>query len=175
VAVKVWDALVRISHWTLVACVAAAWFTRQHLHEWVGYAALSIVALRIVWGFIGSRYARFRQFIRSPSCTLAYARAVATHREPRYLGHNPLGGWMIAALLATVALAGGTGWLATSDRYWGVEWVEELHEACADALLILVALHLAGVVVSSVRHRENLVHAMLTGRKPAPRPGDVFE
>jgi len=173
--VKVWDAFVRIAHWMLVACVAAAWFTRQHLHEWIGYAALAVMALRILWGLIGSKYARFAGFVRSPGKTFSYARAVMQGAEPRYLGHNPLGGWMIVALLGTVALVGATGWLATTDRYWGVEWVEDLHEALADALLVLVALHVAGVVLTSVRQRENLPRAMITGRKAAPRPGDVFE
>ena len=95
--------------------------------------------------------------------------------ERRYLGHNPLGGWMIVTLLATLAEVCATGWLATTDRYWGVEWVQELHEICAEALLALVALHVAGVVLESLRHRENLARAMITGRKAAPRPGDVFE
>jgi cytochrome b len=173
--VKVWDAFVRVAHWTLVTCVAAAWFTHQRLHEWIGYAALAVVALRFVWGFVGTRYARFGQFVLTPARTLQYARAVVARREPRYLGHNPLGGWMIVALLGTVALVGATGWLATTDRYWGVEWVEDLHEALADALLALVVLHVAGVVVTSLRHRENLLRAMLTGKKEAPRPGDLFE
>ena len=172
---KVWDAFVRLAHWTLVAWVGAAWFARGAPHEWLGYAALGVVVLRLAWGRLGTRYARFGQFVLGPGRTLAYARSVLERREARYLGHNPLGAWMIVALLAAVALAGVTGWLATTERYWGVEWVEELHELCADGLLGLAALHLAGVAYSSLRHRENLVRAMLTGRKAAPRPGDVFE
>lgn len=173
--VKVWDALVRVMHWMLVGCIAAAWFTQQRLHEWIGYAALAVIALRFAWGFVGSRYARFGSFVVSPRKVLQYAHALRRGNEPRYLGHNPLGGWMIVALLGMVAVVSGTGWLATTDRYWGVAWVEELHEACADALLLLVALHVAGVAATSLRQRENLVRAMLTGRKAAPRPGDVFE
>ena len=173
--VKVWDALVRVMHWTLVACVAATWFTRGELHEWIGYAALAVVLLRLAWGCVGSRHARFGQFVLGPARTLAYAQAVLARREPRYLGHNPLGAWMIVALLAALAAVGGTGWLAATDRYWGVEWVQELHELCADALLALVALHVAGVILTSLRHRENLVRAMVTGAKASPRPGDVFE
>ncbi len=94
-AVRVWDPLVRIGHWLLVASVAAAWFTRHGggvWHEWIGYAAVAIVAFRILWGWVGSRYARFAQFIRRPSDTIAYARGVVGGTEPRYLGHNPLGG-----------------------------------------------------------------------------------
>jgi cytochrome b len=82
---------------------------------------------------------------------------------------------MIVALLSAVAAAGATGWLATTERYWGVEWVEELHEACANALLVLAGLHVAGVALTSLRQRENLVRAMWSGRKAAPRPGDVLE
>jgi cytochrome b len=173
--VRVWDAVVRLAHWSLVGCVAFAWFSRGALHEAVGYAALALVALRLVWGWTGTRYARFGQFVRAPSQTFAYARAFLARREPRYLGHNPLGGWMILALLAALVIAGATGWLSVTDRYWGVQWLQELHELCADALLALAALHVAGVVLASLRHRENLVRAMITGTKALPRPGDVFE
>jgi cytochrome b len=173
--VRVWDALVRVAHWTLVACIAAAWFTNGALHDAVGYAALVVLAVRLTWGTIGPRYARFRQFVAGPAATLAYARLFAARREPRYLGHNPLGGWMIVALLVTVALTAGSGWLSSTDRFWGVPWLQETHALLADALLVLVGLHLAGVLYASVRHRENLVRAMLTGRKRAPRPGDILE
>jgi len=173
--VKVWDAFVRVAHWMLVATVLAAWFTRRELHEWLGYGALAVVALRIAWGFIGSRYARFSQFVRRPALTLAYAGRVASGREPRYLGHNPLGAWMVVALLAAVALTALSGWLSVTERYWGVAWVQETHEACADLLAGLALLHLVGVAYTSVRHRENLVRAMLTGSKAPPRAGDVFE
>jgi cytochrome b len=173
--VRVWDALVRTAHWTLVACVLAAWFTRESLHEWLGYAALAVVVLRIAWGFAGPRYARFKQFVRAPAPTLSYARALAAGRAPRYLGHNPLGAWMIVALLATAGLTGASGWLSVTDRYWGIAWVQDTHEALADALAVLAIVHVAGIAYMSLRHRENLVAAMVTGRKRAPRPGDVLE
>ena len=172
---RVWDAFVRIAHWTLVSCVIAAWFARGALHEWLGYAALVVVLLRIVWGFSGPRYARFAQFVRGPSPTLAYAERVLAREEARYLGHNPLGGWMIVALLGMLILVSASGWLVTTDRYWGVEWVEDLHEALADALVALALLHVGGVVYASLRHRENLVGAMVSGRKRPPAAGDVFE
>jgi len=178
--VRVWDPLLRIAHWTLVASIVAAWITSElkldaakRAHEWAGYAALAVVALRLVWGWIGPRYARFGQFVRPPAATLAYARAVIAHAERRYIGHNPLGGWAVVALLALTAAAGLSGWLSVTDRFWGVEWMQELHEALANALYALVGLHLGGVVFTSWRHRENLVRAMLTGRKPTPAPGDV--
>ena len=95
------------------------------------------------------------------------------HAEPRYIGHNPLGGWAIVGLLALTAAASLSGWLSVTDRFWGVEWMQDLHETLADALYAFVGLHLAGVAFTSWRHRENLVRAMLTGFKPAPRPGDA--
>lgn len=174
---RVWDPLVRIGHWVLVASVVLAWLTRHGgglWHEWLGYASLAVIALRVLWGFIGPRYARFADFVRPPSAMLRYARAALARREPRHLGHNPLGGWMIVALIANVVLVGTSGWLYTTDTFWGMQWVEDLHEALADTLIVLAALHVAGVTVASHRHGENLVAAMVHGRKPAPREGDVI-
>jgi cytochrome b len=170
----VWDPLVRVLHWTLVASVLGAWLTAEierdaarRVHEWLGYAALAVIAVRFVWGWVGSRYARFADFVPGPVKTIAYARAVLSRTEPRYLGHNPLGGWMVVALLVMVAAAGLTGWLSVTDRFWGVEWMQELHEAMANTLLVLAGFHVAGVIYTSVHHRENLVRAMFTGRKRA--------
>ncbi|MCD6040941.1 MAG: cytochrome [Burkholderiales bacterium] len=177
---QIWDLFVRIAHWTLVVSILGAWLTSEIdgkaaevVHEWLGYAALAVLALRIPWGWIGSRYARFSQFVRGPRKTIAYARSLATGHEPRHLGHNPLGAWMIVALIVMIIAASGSGWLYVTDRFWGEEWLEDLHEGLANILFTLVALHVAGVVFSSLRHRENLVRAMITGRKRAPQPGDV--
>ena len=104
---------------------------------------------------------------------LGYAGLFLRHREPRYLGHNPLGGWMIVALIAAVILTGSSGWLYTTDASWGVKWVEDVHEALAIVLLVLVGFHIAGVVVTSVRHRENLAAAMDHGRNRPPHSTDV--
>jgi cytochrome b len=169
--IKVWDLLVRLLHWSLVVSVVGAWLTREGnelRHEQLGYAALAIVTVRFVWGFIGSRYARFGEFVRSPRETFGYLRAVVAHREPRHIGHNPLGGWMIVVLLTTIAVICWTGWLYTTETYWGVAWVGELHEGATDVLIALVALHVAGVVFTSIRQKENLVKAMITGTKRAP-------
>jgi cytochrome b len=177
--VRVWDPLVRIAHWTLALSVLGAWICAElegkaaAVHEWLGYAVLAILALRIAWGWIGTRYARFSQFVRSPRRTLAYAAALAAGTAPRYLGHNPLGGWMIVALVVTAAATALSGWLYVTDWFWGAEWLEETHEALANALLALAALHVAGVVFSGVRDGENLVRAMIDGRKRPPEPGDV--
>ena len=172
----VWDRIVRTGHWLLVTGVAAAWLTSEGArdwHEYIGYLVLGLVCLRLCWGVIGSRYARFTQFIYSPACTLKYAVQVMHGKQPRYIGHNPLGGWMIAALLATLLGVCFTGWLYTTDRYWGVEWLEELHEGLAVLLLILVAGHVAGVVFTSVREGENLVTSMLHGKKRAAGKEDI--
>jgi cytochrome b len=169
-SVPVWDPLVRIGHWSLVVCVAVSWATGEGgagWHEGFGYAALAIITIRIVWGFAGPRTARFADFVRTPAATVAYGLRVLSGTEPRHLGHNPLGGWMIVALIICIVATGFTGWLYTTDRYWGVEWVGELHEALANTLLVLIALHVAGVILASWRHRENLVAAMLHGRKRA--------
>jgi len=166
--VKVWDPLVRIGHWLLVISVLTAWLTRHspgRWHEWLGYAALAVVAVRVIWGFSGPRRARFVDFVRSPRVTLRYAREVLARSEPRHAGHNPLGGWMILALLVAISFVGFTGWLYTTDRFWGVEWVENLHETSSDVLIAFVLLHVVGVVFSSLRHRENLVGSMVHGRK----------
>lgn len=168
--VKVWDPLVRIGHWLLACSVLSAWLTRHSAgpwHEWLGYAALVIVGVRLVWGWRGSRHARFAEFLISPRSTLAYAGAMLRRCEPRSLGHNPLGGWMIVALLINVTLVGASGWLYTTDRYWGVEWVETLHDQLANILFVLIGLHVAGVLYASLHHRENLIAAMLHGRKRA--------
>jgi cytochrome b len=166
--VRVWDPLVRIGHWLLAASVLLAWLTRHgasQKHEWIGYAALAIAGVRLLWGWRGSTHARFADFLRGPRDTLAYASAMLSRREPRSLGHNPLGGWMIVALLIMVALVSASGWLYTTDRFWGVEWVETLHNTLANVLFALIALHIGGVLYGSVRHRENLIAAMLHGRK----------
>ena len=173
---RVWDRAVRVLHWTLVVAVALSALglvALFGLHQPAGYVALAAVLARIVWGAIGSRYARFAQFVRGPRASLRYARALAAGREPRFVGHNPLGGWMVVALmLCTVALA-VTGWVYTTDAFWGDESVETVHRALAWTLLGLVAAHVAGVLFTSLRQRENLVASMLSGAKRAPAQVDV--
>ncbi len=168
--IRVWDPVVRVLHWSLALSVIGAWVTHEvsgGIHEILGYVALAIVGLRLIWGVVGSRHARWSAFIRSPAQSWAYARLVLRGQEARHLGHNPLGGWMIVALLGAVSAASLSGWLFVTDAFWGVPWVEELHARCADALLVLVPLHVAGVIFTSRRQRENLVAAMWHGRKRA--------
>jgi cytochrome b len=165
---KVWDLWVRIGHWLLVFSIAAAWLTRHGggaLHEWLGYAALALVAIRIVWGFVGSTHARFRDFVFKPKTVIDYAKALPQRREAHYLGHNPLGGYMVIALLVTVVLTAVSGWLYTTDRFWGIEWVGNTHALLSDVLLVLIAVHIAGVIFASRREGQNLVASMFHGRK----------
>lgn len=174
--VQVWGLWLRATHWALAAAIAVAWFSGEallRLHELAGYTALALVAGRCIGGWRAGRYARFRQFVRSPAQVRRYAAEVLARRERRYLGHNPLGGWMAVALLATVAAVGVTGWMYSLDMFWGLAWVEWLHRSLAWTLVALIALHLAGVAFTSWRHRENLAAAMLSGHKRPPEPGDV--
>lgn len=174
--VRVWDRVVRSFHWTLVLSFVAAWLTShssENIHHWAGYAAAGLVAMRLVWGVLGTRYARFSQFVRDPATVLRYLSAILSSREARYIGHNPAGGAMVIVLIAAMGSTALTGWLMTTDTYFGVAWVEAAHSLAAHGLLLLVFLHIGGVVLASLRHRENLVRAMITGRKRKAEPADI--
>jgi cytochrome b len=174
--VKVWGRVVRALHWGGVVAVTTAWVTSSRWvswHEPAGYVVLAMVSARIAWGFTGSGHARFAGFVRGPRATWHYARQLVLRREARHLGHNPLGGWMIVALLLCMLGVCATGWLFTTDMFWGSDTVAAWHSALAWALLGLVAVHVAGVVFTSVRHRENLVASMLDGDKRAPSGDDT--
>lgn len=164
---RVWDPLVRLAHWTFVFGCAAAFLTQdmRTAHKVVGYVVLAAVLVRIAWGFVGSHHARFASFVRGPREVLAYVRAMVRGAEPYYEGHNPLGALMILALLLLLLVIGVSGWMLTLDAFWGEEWVEELHATSANLLLGLVPVHVAGVIFASLRHRDNLVWAMITGNK----------
>jgi cytochrome b len=177
---RVWDPLVRLLHWTQAGAVAACWVSGHWppddfdaVHQTAGYVAGAVVALRLVWGFAGSRHARFAQFVRGPRAVLAYARALRAGHEPRHIGHNPLGAWMVLALLGSTATLALSGWLYTSEWLWGYAWLSALHAALAWLIAALVAGHLGGVALTSWRHRENLVATMFSGRKRAPDTGDI--
>ncbi len=175
--VRVWDRLLRLLHWSLVASVALAWITSEvgrRWHEALGWVVVAIVVLRLIWGLAGPATARFASFLRGPRAVLAYAARIAQGSAPRYVGHNPLAGWMIAALLLLLGAISVTGWMLTTDAFFGSEAMEDWHEVLAEGLLALVALHVAGVVFTSWHQGENLVRAMFTGRKRAPAPDDVM-
>ncbi len=203
--VEVWDPLVRYGHWVLVAAFAIAYLSAEEesdgpgtIHVWSGYAIGIIVAVRIVWGLIGTRHGRFSDFAYSPMAALRYFGDLIRGRARRYLGHSPIGGAMIFALLACLAATVGTGLVAYGDSgngplantaglvatttttifaerdegrggKGGESVIGELHETLANITLGLVILHILGVGLASVMHRENLVGAMFTGRK---RPGN---
>jgi cytochrome b len=167
-AVKVWDPFVRVFHWSLATLFLVAYATGdevERVHIAAGYAIAGLIALRVVWGFVGPRHARFSNFVRSPRAVLAYLRDVALLRAPRYLGHNPAGGAMIIALLVMLAGTSITGYMMTTDAFWGAKWVEEVHEAFANLTVGLIVFHVLGVLISSFEHRENLVKSMITGQK----------
>lgn len=169
-AERVWDPFVRAFHWSLVGLFIVAFVTGDEvewLHFAAGYAIAGLVALRVAWGFVGPRHARFRDFVRPPRQVLAYVRDAVRVRAPRYLGHNPAGGAMVLAMLALLAGISATGFMMTTDALWGAQWVEELHEGLVNMMLILIALHVAGVLLSSFSHGENLIRAMFTGWKRA--------
>jgi cytochrome b len=196
--VTIWDSLVRIGHWLIVAGFAINYVTDEPrvLHVWVGYMVAAVVVLRILWGFIGSRPARFHDFVCRPAIVFAYLRDLLLMRSRRYLGHSPAGGAMVVALLAMLCATGVTGLLTDGARNhagplasWFVtpqsaaaavapqeEWrpYKQVHSLFANLTLVLVGFHVAGVLFASYAHRENLVRAMLTGRKrqEEPQPGD---
>lgn len=165
-------------HWTQAIVLTAAWATGSilgALHEYLGYAAGDLLVSRVAWGFVACGHARFSSFVTGLAATREYARTLVAGSHRRYLGHNPLGGWMILWLLgcgAASALA-ITGALYMTDWLWGYGWLANLHVALGWVLLAAVAIHVAGVIAMSLRHRENLVAAMFTGRKRGPEGNDV--
>ena len=203
--IRVWDPLVRLFHWSLVAAFTVAYFTGEEgslVHIWSGYAVIGLVVFRIAWGFIGSRHARFGDFLYSPARTMQYLKSLVTRHPESYLGHTPAGGWMILLLLGAVLVTSLTGIKVYGLEGYGPlaaggpdvslvaaaraddevherehehgengeedaaeEFWEELHEFFANLTVLLIFVHVAGVIVTSVIHRENLVKAMLTGNK----------
>lgn len=173
---RVWDPLVRLFHWSLVTSFAVAWFTpgvSEDIHYIAGYAAGGLIFMRLLWGFLGTPYARFSQFVRSPAVVSSYLMAILRGNEVRYVGHNPVGGAMVLALMAAMAGTVVSGWMMTTDTYFGVDWVESVHSIASHGVLLLVLAHVGGVILASLRHRENLVAAMVSGRKRKARSGDV--
>ena len=174
--VIVWDPLVRVFHWSLVLSFVVAWLSADDwmdLHHWAGYAASALILFRVAWGLAGSHYARFKQFVKRPTVTLSYLSTMAKRREQRYIGHNPAGALMIVCLIVLVSMTSLTGWMYTLDAFWGVAWVEETHEIFANLMLAMVIAHVLGVIYASVRHHENLVRSMLSGKKRAAEGDDV--
>jgi len=169
IRVRVWDPFVRAFHWLLVAGFAVNYFelvrSGKLPHQVIGYAVLALIAARIAWGFAGSRHARFSDFVRRPSSVRRYLRDILARRDRRFVGHNPAGGAMVLALIGIMSLVGLSGWLCTTDRFFGSDFMEGAHALLANLLLALVAVHILGVIHASWRHRENLVLSLMTGQK----------
>jgi len=196
--VRVWDPLVRLTHWSLAIGIVLSFVTAERwpeTHEAIGYTIGGIIVVRVIWGFIGSQHARFSDFAYGPSAVRRYLMALMGFKGRRYLGHSPAGGAMVMLLLALVSTIVVTGILTEIQREGalppavattasigtpsGLEAaneehesvVGEIHEAAANVLIVFVTLHIAGVLVASLVHRENLVLAMFTGRKrPNSKP-----
>jgi cytochrome b len=166
--ILVWDLPTRLFHWLLAGTFAGAWLTAESerwidVHVTLGYTFAGLIAFRLLWGLVGTRYARFSSFVRGPGAVLSYLKSLLTSRPQHHVGHNPAGGWAVLALLGLGLVTALAGYLTYAD--YGGHWLEELHEGAASAMLGLVFLHIAAVVVSSLLHRENLVRAMITGLK----------
>jgi cytochrome b len=143
------------------------------LHEIVGYVALASAVARTLLGIFGKDRWRFSSFVRNFKETFQYAKQVVSKTEPRYLGHNPLAAWMILALLFVAITSGLSGWLYTTDRFWGVAWVGDTHDILGHILIPLLLLHVVGAIFTSLRHKENLVASMIHGKKRAPIGSDI--
>ncbi len=166
--ILVWDWPVRIGHWLMVGGFVLAWLTAESetfrlVHAVSGGVVLAVATFRLPWGFIGSRYARFVDFVRGPSAVKDYASSLLKLEPAHHVGHNPAGGWAIVLLLALGILTGFSGWAIYNDI--GGHLLEELHEGLASGMLTVVFIHLIGVFSGSLLHGENLVPAMLTGHK----------
>lgn len=188
--VAVWDLPTRLFHWTLVALMIAQWLTAENsatmdYHVWGGYAVLALILFRVAWGFVGSDTVRFRDFVRGPGAALEYVKALLRGETPLYLGHNPMGGWSIVAMLVLLLIQAGTGLFANDDimiegpLYAWVskgtsDWLTTVHKLNFNLLLLVIAVHISAVLFYWFVKRENLIHPMLSGRKYLP-PGLLGE
>ena len=166
--VKVWDGPLRTLHWALAFFVLLAWFSsgkNDGLHRFAGYTVIGLIAFRIVWGLFGTRYSRFRALGRRLRAAPAYLLSLHQGRSGRYRGLNPAGTSMMVAMLLLLAVSTATGWMSTTVRFFGVPWVEDTHGYVSGAVIVLVVVHVLGVLATCVLQRENLVRAMITGRK----------
>ncbi|MCK1739863.1 cytochrome b/b6 domain-containing protein [Bradyrhizobium sp. 139] len=166
--ISVWDLPLRLWHWALAACVLAAWFTPtiyDGLHRILGYTVLGLLAFRLAWGFLGSRYSRFRMVGVRIRAAPGYLWNLRRGMSGRYIGLNPAGTLMLVALLLALAVSTITGAMAVTVTFFGVWWVEDTHAYSSDAVIVLVVLHVVGVVLMGILQRENLIRAMITGRK----------
>lgn len=166
--ILVWDWPVRLGHWLMVGGFIVAWLTSESetwrlVHAFSGSVVIAVALFRLPWGFIGSRYARFVDFVRGPGSVVDYLRSLIRLEPDHHTGHNPAGGWAIVLLLGLGIATGLVGWAMYNEL--GGEWLEDLHEGLAATMLTVVFIHVAGVISGSLLHGENLVRAMITGHK----------
>lgn len=169
--VKVWDVFVRLFHWSLVIAFAANALVIDEdsaLHPIIGYTVVGLVVARILWGFVGTQYARFKSFPPSLTAATGQMTDIATGRKHIHVGHTPLGALMIYNLLTSLLMVGLSGHLMTTDMFWGAGWVEEMHEIAVTWVEISVVAHIAAVIYESRRTKVNLPLAMVTGYKEIP-------
>ena len=174
--IKVWDPVVRITHWTVVLGVFANLTVLREssdIHQIVGYVVFGAVSCRIAWGLLATGHARFSSFAPTPKKVSEYLGAMRERKEPRYIGHNPAGSLMMLGLIFLLLLISATGWMMSLDQFWGVKWVEEVHETVANIIIGAVVLHVLAAVYVSFKHHENLPLSMVTGRKRRAAQGDV--
>jgi cytochrome b len=165
---RIWDLPTRVFHWTLAISFFGAYLLSEservrHFHIMFGYTVLALVAFRVVWGFIGTRYARFNSFAFGPRAVGKHVQGLLRRDGVHYVGHTPAGSWAIWAMLGLAVVTAGSGWLTLNEV--GGEAFEEVHEVAANAWLFMVFVHVAGVIVSSLVERANLPRAMVTGFK----------
>ncbi|MBS0571508.1 MAG: cytochrome b/b6 domain-containing protein [Proteobacteria bacterium] len=183
-SIRLWDLPTRAFHWSLAVLIALQYATGEfhfldmRWHFWFGYATLALVAFRVLWGFAGSQTSRFADFVRGPAAVWRYLRAQASTNPQRHLGHNPLGGWSVLVLLASIAVQAVSGLFSSDDidtdgplaarvSDHTVKFMTRVHHWNENVLLILVGLHIVAVVLYLLVKRDNLVAPMLTGRKAA--------
>jgi len=165
--IRVWDVVVRFTHWSVAAivCFDLIEDSGDKLHRTLGYIAAGLVLFRILWGFIGSEHARFGAWLPRPAAVLAYGKALATGRAPRFVSHTPLGAVVMLTMWSLILALAVTGWISRLDPFWGEDWPIDIHHWLANTLLALVILHVAAAIVMSFKGKENLIAAMITGRK----------
>lgn len=166
--ILVWDAPVRVFHWLMVLSFAGAYISAESerwrlLHVTLGYTMAGLVGFRILWGLAGTRHARFSNFVRGPAAVARYVRTMLRGEPERHIGHNPAGALAIVALLVLTLAITASGWATFNDT--GGEWLEDIHEVASNVMLAVVGLHIAGVLLGSRLHHENLIGAMFTGHK----------
>lgn len=168
IRVKVWDPVVRLFHWTVVTgCVLNLWVLEdgKYWHRFTGYVIAVVLAIRLVWGFIGTPHARFADFFPTPRRTKAHLSALLTGHDDRYVGHSPLGAICMLLLMGLLASTCLTGWMMRLDAFWGDEWLEQLHSLLSNGILGLAMIHFSAAIIESWRHKENLIWSMITGMK----------